>query len=136
MIDRLISNGVALLAGVVLVGAGLWLRSNDAREQATQVEVRGAVVDSVKRRDVDRKQDTFAPVIEYEAAGQKLRVTGAYETFRQSEGNPVVVRFDPANPEGTAHVIGALDGLVPAGVIALGAAGLLAGVVGLFRKRE
>ncbi len=47
-----------------------------------------------------------------------------------------VVRFDPAAPDKTAHVVGALEGLIPAALFVLGGVGLLAAIRELRRARR
>ncbi|MFZ5441386.1 MAG: DUF3592 domain-containing protein [Myxococcota bacterium] len=131
--DRLIKNGFALFVGLVFLALGGWLRAKDVDEAEHWVEVRGTVVDSVKRRDVERNEDTWAPVVEYEVDGEKRRLNGRYETYRQSEGNPAVLRYEPSDPDGTVHLVGALDGLIPFALLALGGLSFVTGAVGFAR---
>jgi hypothetical protein len=57
-------------------------------------------------RDSDGKdRDGFAPVIEFRVNGAPVRFTGAVENFRQSNGNVVAVRYDPAQPSASARVV-------------------------------
>ncbi len=131
-----LSTIISLVVGVIFVAMGFWLRDREAKELATMTEVKGVVVESTERRDRDKKVDLYAPIVEFEVNGVKHRVTGREETSQQAEGNVAVVRFDPAAPDQTARIIGSLEGLVPASVLALGGFSFLAGLRGLFRRRR
>lgn len=131
------STVFALVVGLLFVGLGLWLRDREAKDQARLTETRGAVVESVKgrKRTSDGKDiDVFAPVIEFEANGEKHRLTGVYEPSKQSNGNPVAVRYDPSAPGTTARVVGSLEGLVPWSLFALGGVSVFSGLTGFLRR--
>lgn len=129
---------IALAIGVLLVGAGFAAREYEARERATLTETTGTVVDTVKSRVRDsegKDRDGFAPVIEFQVNGAPVRFTGAVENFRQSNGNVVAIRYDPAQPSASARVVGGLQELAPWAVFLLGGFSLLGGLRGLIRSR-
>lgn len=128
------SSAIALVVGLVLIAAGVWLREVEARERLTLSETSGTVVDSVERvdRDGEGKQATlFAPVVEFQAKGGAVRFTGSFDSSRQSNGNRVIVRYEPGRPEASARVVGPLEGLVPWSVFGLGGLALVTGLRGL-----
>jgi hypothetical protein len=134
--DRRLSIVVGLVSGIALLGGGLFVRQREAREQATMVEVKGVVVASSSRRDLEKDVVLYSPVVEFEVNGAKHRVTGKEESSNpQADGNVAVVRFEASAPDETARVIGALEGLVPAALFVLGGLSLLAAVRELWRGR-
>lgn len=133
-----LSAVIALVIGVTLVGAGFLARAYEARERATLTETTGTIVDTVKGRVRDsngKDRDGFAPVIEFQVNGAPVRFTGAVENFRQSNGNAVAIRYDPAQPAASARVVGGLQELAPWAVFILGGFSLLSGLRGLIRSR-
>ncbi len=72
------------------------------------------MVDSVSRRERDttsnQEKITYAPVIEFMLNGDRTRFTGTYESYRPSNGNRVVIRYNPNKPTTTARVVDPLEG--------------------------
>lgn len=131
-IDKLVSNGVALVAGVVLLTIAGWVHHRDTVERANWVEVRGTVVNAERERDGEQ----WAPVVEFEADGQRLTALGMYSSSKPASGKQAFVRYDPADPVKSAQVLGELDGLVLPAVVLLGLMALSAGVIGFIRRRK
>ena len=134
-------NAVFLLVvGLVFILGGVWVRHIEARERVTMIEAQGVIVDSVKHRERDnstgKDKDTYEPVIEFRANGAPVRLSGSRESYEQSKGNRVAVRFDPRSPATTAYVAGGFDGLVSWAVFAMGGIGLVSGVRELLRVRR
>jgi len=129
-----------VVVGLLFVGGGGWLRNGEARERVTLREAQGTVVDSVKRRDRDNRTgkdvESYAPVIEFQLNGTPTRFTGSYVSFRQSNGNSVVVRYDPSSPAATARVVEALERLTSWGMFVLGGLALLSGLGDLLKVRR
>ena len=136
-LESRLSAVFALVLGIALLGAGFWVRAREAGELATLTETTGTVVDTVKSRVRDsngKDRDGFAPVIEFQANGGPVRFTGSVESFQQSKGNVVAIRYDPAQPSASARVVGGLDGLVPWAVFVLGGFSLITGLRGLIKR--
>jgi hypothetical protein len=131
---------VSLVVGLLLVLGGVWMRNVEARERVTLRETQGTVVASVKGREhnnsTGKDTDSYAPVIAFQADGAAIRFTGSRESFKQSDGNKVIVRFDPANPAATARVVDSSEGLVPWSLFALGGFSLLTGLGELLGVRR
>lgn len=112
-----------LAIGILFILGGFWVRHIDA-QQATLNETQGTVVDSVSRRERNTTNNqeiiTYAPVIEFLVDGQPTRFTGKYESYRSSNGHPVVVRYDPKQPAPTARVVDPLEGLTAWGMFGMG----------------
>ncbi|PZR06055.1 MAG: hypothetical protein DI536_31015 [Archangium gephyra] len=130
--DKLLRNGVPMVAGVVLLSVAGWLHHRDTVERAHWVEVRGTIVEVTRERD----GENWAPVVEFEANGERLRSTGMYSSSKPATGGPLFVRYDPAAPASSAQVLGALDGLVLPSVVLLGFIALVGGLVGAVRSRR
>ena len=130
-IDRLLRHGVPIITGVVLLSAAAWVHQKDEVEAAQWVEVRGRIVDAVRERDGDQ----WAPVVEFEANGQRFRETGSYSSSRPSTGSELFVRYDPEAPEKSARILGPFDALVAPVVFVMGLAALLTGIIGALRSR-
>jgi hypothetical protein len=111
--DEKLSAIIGLVLGLLFVAGGFWVRHIDLREQATFNEAQGTVVDTIARRERDNTNNqekvTYAPVIEFLANGDRTRFTGKYESYRASNGNRVVVRYDPQKPVTTARVVDPLE---------------------------
>lgn len=127
--SSLLKAAVGVTCGLILAAAGFWMRQTEVRERATMIETRGTVVGSVREPFDKGRADSpglFAPVIEFglEGAGSagRARFTGRFERYQLSIGQPVVVRYDAAAPQETAHAVDALEGLTSLLVIAMGAA--------------
>jgi len=129
-----------LVAGLLFIAGGFWVRHQEARERVTMLETQGTVVDSVKRRDHDnstgKDTDAYAPVIEFQVNGSPTRFTGSWTSYQQSKGSQEVVRYDPKAPAATARVVDALEGLTPWAVFAMGGAALISGLRQLLKARR
>ncbi|MBH8576818.1 DUF3592 domain-containing protein [Nostocaceae cyanobacterium CENA369] len=127
--DEKLSAIIGLVIGLLFVGGGFWVRNVVAHERATLKETQGTVVDSISSRDRnstnDRQKETYAPVIEFLAKGERTRFTGSYESYRSSNGNKVMVRYDPKQPATTARVVNSLEGLTPWGMFGMGGLALI-----------
>jgi hypothetical protein len=132
------SGAFGVVIGLVFISAGLWMRRDEAREQATLVETQGTVVDTVKGRDHDNRtgkdSTTFSPVIEFQVDGKPVRFTGSKTSSQESNGNRCVVRYYPKSPAATARVVDALEGLTPWAMFVMGALSLASGLRELFRR--
>ncbi|MDZ8084947.1 MAG: DUF3592 domain-containing protein [Nostoc sp. DedQUE12b] len=122
--DKL-SASIGLAIGLLFIGGGFWVRNIITYESATLNETRGTVVDSISRRDRsstnnNEQKETYAPVIEFLANGKRTRFTGNYESYRSSNGQMVVIRYNPQQPITTARVVNPLEGLVPWGMFGMG----------------
>ncbi len=113
-LDAKISAIVGLVTGLIFVVAGAWVYQKDTQERSQWRETHGTVVDGVSRKERDYEDDrdkvTYAPVIEFEANGDRVRFTGKYDDYRPSDGHVVVVRYDPNQPT-TARVVDPLEWL-------------------------
>ncbi|MEH2327533.1 DUF3592 domain-containing protein [Nostoc sp.] len=123
--DDKLSASIGLAIGLLFIGGGFWVRNIIAHEGATLNETPGRVVDSISRRDRsstnnNEQKETYAPVIEFLANGKRTRFTGNYESYRSSNGQMVVVRYNPKQPINTARVVNPLEGLVPWGMFGMG----------------
>ncbi|NEU82070.1 DUF3592 domain-containing protein [Nostoc sp. UIC 10630] len=121
--DDKLSAIIGLVIGLVFIASGFWVSNKIAHERATLIETQGMVVDSISRRERDSKDkliETYAPVIEFVAKNERIRFTGNYESYRSSNGNKVVVRYHPKQPETTALVVNPLEGLVSVGMFGMG----------------
>ncbi|RCJ21973.1 hypothetical protein A6770_04915 [Nostoc minutum NIES-26] len=114
--DQKLSAIIGLAIGLLFIGGGFWVRNIVAHERTTLNETRGTVVDSISRRERNstnnQQTETYAPVIEFLANGERTRFTGNYESYRSSNGHMVVIRYDPKQPITTARVVNPLEGLV------------------------
>lgn len=129
-IEQALRHGVPLVVGIVLISVSGWAYRRDQAELEHSIEVRGTVVENVRERD----GDNWAPVVEFEVNGARLRKTGAFSSTRAANGSAFTVRYDPTNPSNTARVIGALEPLALPGAFVLGLMALLSGVVGFLRQ--
>ncbi|MFN6486158.1 MULTISPECIES: DUF3592 domain-containing protein [unclassified Nostoc] len=137
--DDKLSAGIGLVIGLLFIGGGFWVRNIIAREGATLNETRGTVIDSISRRESNstnnEQKETYAPVIEFLANGERTRFTGYYESYRSSNGQIVVVRYDPKQPISTARVVNPLEGLVPWGMFGMGGLAVVSSVGALLPVR-
>ncbi|MEH1812381.1 MAG: DUF3592 domain-containing protein [Nostoc sp.] len=123
--DDKLSASIGLAIGLLFIGGGFGVRNIIAHEGTTLNETRGTVVDSISRRDRsstnnNEQKETYAPVIEFLANGKRTRFTGNYESYRSSNGQIVVIRYNPKQPISTARVVNPLEGLVPWGMFGMG----------------
>ncbi|MBG1245581.1 DUF3592 domain-containing protein [Nostoc sp. NZL] len=121
--DDKLSAIIGLVIGLVFIFGGFWVRNKVAHERAMLIEAEGTVVDSISRRERDSKDkliETYAPVIEFLAKSDRIRFIGNYESYRSSNGNKVVVRYEPKQPQTTAFVVNPLEGLVDVGMFGMG----------------
>lgn len=122
--DEKLSAIIGLVLGLLFIGGGAWVRQMNRYEQATLTETQGTVVDIVKRRDRDsssnQDKETYAPVIEFQVNDQPIRFTGRYESYRSSNGHPVVVRYNPDQPALTAREVDPFEGLTAWGMFGMG----------------
>lgn len=136
--DDLLSALIGLVLGLLLMGAGFWVRSRQQHEQATLMETQGIVVDSVSRQERDSSDNsqktTYAPVIEFQVRDKPLRFIGPYESYRISHGQQVVVRYDSDQPATTARLVDPLSGLAAWALFGMGGLGLLASLKSLGNK--
>jgi hypothetical protein len=130
----------SVVVGVLFVVGAVWLRNVEARERVTLHETSGTVVDSLKHREhnntTGKDSDSYEPVIEFQVNGVPTRFTGSRESYQQSNGNQVVVRYDPGSPATTARVVDAFEGLVPWTMFGMGGIGLLSGLGELLGVRR
>ncbi|MGA7934023.1 MAG: DUF3592 domain-containing protein [Kovacikia sp.] len=123
-LEEKLSAIIGLVLGILFIAGGFWVRSIEAHDRATLQETQGTVVDHIRRRDratsTQQERETYAPVIEFLDNGQPTRFTGNYESYRTSQGNRVVVRYDPTQPTNTARVVDPLEGLTTWGMFGLG----------------
>ncbi|WP_375498211.1 DUF3592 domain-containing protein [uncultured Nostoc sp.] len=121
--DDKLSAIIGLVIGLVFIVGGFWVRNKVAHERAMLIETEGTVVDSISRRERDNKDkliETYAPVIEFVTNSGRIRFRGNYESYRSSNGNKVVVRYDPKQPQTTGLVVNPLEGLVYVGMFGMG----------------
>ncbi|MDZ8065290.1 MAG: DUF3592 domain-containing protein [Nostoc sp. DedQUE08] len=140
--DDKLSASIGLAIGLLFIGGGFWVRNIIAHEGATLNETRGTVVDSISRRDRsstnnndNEQKETYAPVIEFLANGKRTRFTGNYESYRSSNGQTVVIRYNPQQPISTARVVNPLEGLVPWGMFGMGGLAVVFSVSALLPVR-
>ncbi|MFN6480675.1 DUF3592 domain-containing protein [Nostoc sp. DedQUE07] len=138
--DDKLSASIGLAIGLLFIGGGFWVRNIIAREGATLNETRGTVVDSISRRDRsstnnNEQKETYAPVIEFLANGKRTRFTGNYESYRSSNGQTVVIRYNLQQPISTARVVNPLEGLVPWGMFGMGGLAVVFSVSALLPVR-
>ncbi|WP_392532255.1 DUF3592 domain-containing protein [Nostoc sp. C117] len=122
--DDKLSAIIGLSIGLLFIGGGFWVRNIVTYERTTLKETQGTVVDSVTRRERNssnnQQTETYAPVIEFLANGERTRFTGNYESYRSSKGHIVVLRYDPKQPIKTVRVVNPLEGLVSWGMFGMG----------------
>lgn len=137
--DEKLSASIGLSIGLLFIVGGFWVRNIVAHEGATLNETRGTVVDSISRRDRsntnNQQKETYAPVIEFLANGERTRFAGNYESYRSSNGQMVVVRYDPKQPISTARVVNPLEGLVPWGMFGMGGLAVISSLGALLPVR-
>ncbi|MBL1177273.1 DUF3592 domain-containing protein [Pantanalinema sp. GBBB05] len=123
-VDETLSTLWGLAIGLLLMVGGLWVQQIHQREQVTLKEVQGTVVDTISRRERDatthQEKITYAPVIEFPVTNDRTRFTGKYESYRVSNGKPVVVRYNPQQPATTAQVVDPLEGWTPWAMVGIG----------------
>ena len=127
-----------LIIGLLFIAGGFWLRGLAQREQATLIETTGTIVDAVTHADRTDGNNTisYAPVIEILVNGDRTRFNGAYDTSRLSNGNVVVVRYDPKNVSASAHVVDAFEGLLPLAMFGMGGFAIITGLGELINVRR
>lgn len=105
---------IGLVIGLVLIGSGFVVQKQVAYEREALTETQGTVVDIIRReRDSQDKQtETYAPVIEFVANGERTRFTGSYGSSRLINGKILTVRYDPKQPGSSARVVNPFEGLV------------------------
>lgn len=122
-LDRKLSAVIGLVLGVLFLAGGFWVRQIDIHERTMFHETQGTVVDRVSRRERNsnnQEKITYAPVIEFPIKGDRVRFVGRYESYRFSEGESVVVRYDPKQPTMTARVVAPLEDWTAWGMFGLG----------------
>ena len=118
--DDKLSALINLMIGVVLIGTGLWVRQKDADERHHWVETQGVVIKSISRQLPKSTDTTYAPVIEFEANGDRAQYIGAEKSYQFSEGKTVIIRYDPERPNEAARVIKPFDKFAPFAIMILG----------------
>ena len=93
--DNKLSAGMSLLMSLGLIGGGLWGRQVNAYERNNWVETQGTVVETHTYRPRRGTDETYSPVIEFEANGDRAQYIGPEKTFRWSKGTEVTIRYDP-----------------------------------------
>jgi len=81
------SGILGLVIGFVFIGGGFLVGNQVTQERATLTQTQGKVVDSLRRRERDSKdkqKETYAPVVEFSAKGDRIRFTGDYRSYRSS----------------------------------------------------
>lgn len=127
---------LGLLLGIGFLAGGLWVRSGAAEDRLTKMETQGRVVENatIKQHDYEHNKDeiVYAPVIEFQAGSKPVRFRGKQQSYRASEGNTVVVLYDPGNPA-AARVVDPLEGLTQWAMFGMGGFAILATVWPLAR---
>ena len=113
-----------LVMGLLFIAGGVWAHNNEAYQRATLIQTEGIVVDRVSRRERDYNNDgykeTYAPVVEFLVKGDRVRFTGNYDSSRPSNGNSVIVRYDPNQPVTTAKIVHPFQSLTAWGMFGMG----------------
>ncbi|MDZ8056425.1 MAG: DUF3592 domain-containing protein [Aulosira sp. ZfuVER01] len=125
------SGILGVVIGVVFIGVGFWANNNFIHERATLTETQGTVVDTAHRRERDSKdkqKDTYAPIIEFLAKGDRVHFTGRYDSYRVSNGKIVAVRYDPKQPATTAREVQDFESLAPWMAFGMGGLSLVSGL--------
>ncbi|WP_414752200.1 DUF3592 domain-containing protein [Anabaena sp. CCY 9910] len=125
------SGILGLVIGCVFIGGGFLVNNQITKERATLKQTQGTVVDSLRRRERDSKdkqKETYAPVVEFLAKGDRIRFTGDYRSYRSSNGKIVAVRYDPQRPKTTARVVDSYEGLIPWISFGMGGLSLISGL--------
>jgi hypothetical protein len=134
------STAIGLFIGLIFVMLGLWLRNMHQQEQATSVETKGTVVDTIQRKERDkanREITTYAPVVEFsinsgvETPGNQRRFTGYSGTSSMSNGSVVTVLYNPNNPVNTARIAQPQEFLASWWMFGLGGVSTIAGLLRL-----
>lgn len=134
--DEWLSAALTLVLGLAFIAGGLWVRAIEAREQARLVETTGTVVDAVSRWKTDSRgtRMIYAPVVEFHVTGDPARFTGTYQDFRLSNGQTLIVRYDPDDPADTARVVDPLESLTAWAMFVMGGFILISGLLPVVRE--
>ena len=125
---------IGLVAGLLFIGGGFFVRNLQAREAVTRREARGTIVDHQSRRE-SNGDTAFAAVIEFaDASGERYRALGEYKSFKESLGNAVVISYDPASPAASARGVDPLEGLTPLAMFGIGGFAVLYSLWGAIRN--
>ena len=120
---------VLIALGVLASAAVMALKQ--ARRFEHCVAATGTVVDLVKRFFTPGSGGVYCPVVEFTTAeGQAVRFESANGTMPASHqlGQPIAVRYDPADPQRAEVDSTSARWLVPGIIIGIGAVFLLMGV--------
>jgi len=113
--EQIIANAIWFnFYGLILAGIGWYIYRREQHERSHLKEVKGVIVDSVKRRKDKTSTDyEYAPVIEFKNNGDPVRFSRAsYESYTRSVGTEVIVRYDPQAPQTTAYMLDPWNGLL------------------------
>lgn len=102
------------LYGLIFTGCGCYAQTKEQYERSHWQEVKGTIVDSVKRHKENTLTDyEYAPVIEFTHRGKPIRFQRTpYESYARSTGTEVLVRYDPQAPQATAYLLDPWNGLL------------------------
>lgn len=118
--DNKLSAIISLVIGAGIMGGGLWARQINAYEREHWGQAQGVVIDTLTYRPNKSLDETYAPVIEFEANGDRAQYEGPYKSYRWSEGKEVTIRYDPQRPNDAARIIQPFDELAPVAAMILG----------------
>lgn len=120
---------LALLTGVLLLVQRVRTMASGARAEGRIVGHSESTVTS-DRTGGTQFSKVYAPIVQFEHAGKKVRFTSTLGTADKAvEGSPVPVRYMPADPAGTAEIA------TPTRMWGFPAVALVAGVVLLLLSR-
>ncbi|MBD2205796.1 DUF3592 domain-containing protein [Calothrix sp. FACHB-1219] len=125
------SGTYLVLFGLLMIGGGFYVNHQITYERAHFIETQGTVVDNAHYRERDSKnqqKDTYAPIIEFSAKGDRVQFTGHRDSSKVIKGKIVVVRYDPKQPAKTAREVRSLESLVPWFVFGMGGLSLVSGM--------
>lgn len=93
--------------GLFLAGAAWYAHNKEQYEQSQLKEVKGTIVDFVKRRkDKSLTDYEYAPVIEFANNSEIVRFNHIpHESYARSTGTEVLVRYNPQDPQTTAYML-------------------------------
>uniref|UniRef100_B8HT31 DUF3592 domain-containing protein n=1 Tax=Cyanothece sp. (strain PCC 7425 / ATCC 29141) TaxID=395961 RepID=B8HT31_CYAP4 len=101
------------LCGLLFAGGGWYVHHKEQYERSHFKEVKGLIVDSVRRRKDNSLDYEYAPVIEFRHNGDPIRFNPIpHESYVRSTGTEVVVRYDPQTPQTTAYLLDPWHGLL------------------------
>ena len=118
--DDKLSAIISLIIGLGIMGGGLWARQLNAYERENWLEAKGVVVESITHRPRKGLDNTYSPVIEFEANGDRAQYVGAPKSYTWATGREVTIRYDPQQPNQAARIVKPFDEYAPLAGMILG----------------